>query len=210
MSGPNDAAGWLEGLARLCVALEDPSLPLGPFLADLGLDPQAWAQGTEAALAQLSTGEEPATELGRRFADARAKARARVAHLATPPAEVPAPAAPQVQVPTFLMAQPATLTPAAGYAEAPTEPEELQTQPVDITEIRRRSLPFDSSARSPLAVASAAPAEACRGRDSAHADETVTLSLDSGRRRLVRFEPETGRPLAQPYWEIVPVVSRKS
>ena len=65
-------------------------------------------------------------------------------------------------------------------------------------------MPFDSSATSSLATSSRAPGEASRGSGDANGDETMALNLGGARRRLVRFDPETGKPVPLPYWEIVP------
>lgn len=67
-------------------------------------------------------------------------------------------------------------------------------------------MPFDSSATSSLATSSRAPGEEHRDRGSgdANRDETMALNLGGARRRLVRFDPETGKPVPLQYWEIVP------
>lgn len=92
---------------------------------------------------------------------------------------------------------------ALDLADAPTEPAGHETQPVDVTQVRRRVLPFAASAATSRRVAGA-PSGADRNSGAPDAAETVLLSLGDGRRRLVRFDPQTGRPLARPYWELVP------
>jgi hypothetical protein len=123
-------------------------------------------------------------------------------------------------------------SPAAGTSRAPRQPLSTETAAVDFSELLKAAVPFDPSVPSKMAVATVPPAiEAGPPRAPKHeSTETVEFDLSallngrapvpfdkpgtrpstaapevaSPRRRLIRFDPQTGAPLAVPYWQELP------
>lgn len=86
--------------------------------------------------------------------------------------------------------------------DAATEPGGYGTQSMSDTPARNGGLPFDPTGTSPLATAGRPPGAATEPA-CPEAGETMVSPRD-GRLRLVRFDPQTGLPVAYPYWERIP------
>lgn len=120
----------------------------------------------------------------------------------------------ECQLPTFLK-----VAPPADQASAPTAParawlpvlpdppattETLVLDPVAIFAGISAKMPFDPRRLSAAAVPSAMPpAGRTQSGQTLELDPTA-LGATPPRKRLVRFDPQTGRPLATPHWEDLP------
>lgn len=108
----------------------------------------------------------------------------------TPPDIVPPPLVPPPNVPSYLKAPPPAVPKVpvfeADPARLPAPSASLvgaqltaETSEIDISKLLRSSLPFSTTAQPPSA---AAPPRSANGR-------------------WIRFNPQTGEPLAEPYWQ---------
>lgn len=111
---------------------------------------------------------------------------------APPPVFAPVPAPPAVQPaapPPGPQPPPVQVKPAPAHL--------TETASVDIAAIARRVLAFEK----PAATGAPAPSPGSGAPPAAAAPPG---------RRLVRFDPNTGAPLAEPYWEDIPAPPRKT
>jgi hypothetical protein len=185
MSTLKDPRVSVEAFARLCEALDRPFADKAHVLRAAGLNAEGFVQLQEQWALRMTAGAE---DLGARFAAAYAFARAGQS-------AADGDATPAVLPPTVELSSPGIVSP----ARMP-----LETAEVDVSSLLRPTVPFHPSGPPATAVAvpavrSPAPAQSPGSTGTVEIDLSAML-----RRRLVRFDPQTGAPLAAPYWEEIP------
>ncbi len=156
--------------------------------------------------------------------DRAPEAQAPVSSAVAPETPAPVEASRAAVVPSFMKASPLA-------SQAPRQPLSTETLAVDFSELLKAAVPFDPSAPSKMAVATVPGAIPGGSPKAPKCESTETVEFDvatllegrapvpfdkpvkrqgvaqeaaSPRRRLIRFDPQTGAPLAAPYWQELP------